>query len=570
MPPQPKPDNLIQLSLANLKDSKPQDTQKEKYRFGTLKLFAKKQTHNGVTDYFWFLSFRFKLKDISQFLHAWYVGNQILTHEQVNAILEDIGNKFHLRKGGSFKHGLRRETKVQAVREGIAPATERAKQIVDDWLTKELNIYSVITEIEERANNKKDKTQKSRAGSPTVDFFWGQYVKYSTEHANNGRGWKANTVDKKTNKYQNWIKPWFGNKKLNEVKAKDIEEWVVEMKAKEKPNGGKRLSMNTIRYNFAMLRSIFAYATRLDKQDQHERKPQRRLNGLNPFDLIHNPPKEAPKDPYRKTYTEDELLRIVSHAEVHDTTLVPLLSLSIETGMRIGELRGLRWTHIRWKKERKNGVWSYGVINIQEAIHSDTEKVTKPKVGITRQVGLTENIYYLLINWAKLAPKPGSGMAPVIQVTHADHNGKKRKAWRQWGEIGGRIDMHTDPKGLVFCEPDGTPFKYQSWLGRLNKTLEAVELKRPNKAWHEFRHGFISHCVNAGLDIKWIQRTVGHTDLKTTLGYMQTTKYDPSKIAQALDGISQLRKRKRNNAAKKRRREKAAREGKMVSDKDVD
>jgi len=59
----------------------------------------------------------------------------------------------------------------------------------------------------------------------------------------------------------------------------------------------------------------------------------------------------------------------------------------------------------------------------------------------------------------------------------------------------------------------------------------------PQCSFHSLRHSFATHLLENGTDISFIQKLLGHNDIKTTLRYTQISKKDIGKIESPLDRI---------------------------------
>ena len=409
--------------------------------------------------------------------------------------------------------------------------------------------------VEEGKEGQTPKRVIIRNSSPTIEKAWEMFA---DRKKNLPRGWKKKvTVEGRESKYNKWIKPHFGHMHMNTITEAHLEKWIKHLIGGLAPQG--------VRDTFNLLRNMFLMQKRLDKRDQREGKVQYRFNGKpTPFDTEdwgEILPK-GKKDPYRRVYTNDELLAIADTAMEHDRTLYYLLRLIIDTGMRISEVRALRWNRIQDAVDEyeENGKThkTYGIIDIDSAVHEKSFEIELPKYELTRQVPINESLAAVLSEWANVAPRVGETAA--IQVPSSGYQPKKRKRpdkmnifkrrkefkWVQWGadRRGGAVQVHTHavPEGFVFCNPDGSVYSANTLRDRCNKILKKAGVKKMGCVFHEFRHGYITLAVNSGIDLKWIQRTAGHLDLRTTLGYMQNSKYEPAKAAKMISVIHETQK----------------------------
>lgn len=154
--------------------------------------------------------------------------------------------------------------------------------------------------------------------------------------------------------------------------------------------------------------------------------------------------------------------------------LRPMVLLTINTGLRRGELFGLMWSHIDLVAKRLTVIGS-------------NSKSTR-----TRHIPLNREAHWVLTEWQK----------------------------------------QTQPGGFVFEAPGGGRFSHvrRSWAA----VIKAAKIIRFR--WHDLRHDFASQLVMKGVDLNTVRELLGHSDIKMTLRYAHLAPEHKAAAVAVLEG----------------------------------
>ncbi|MEW8438738.1 MAG: site-specific integrase [Candidatus Thiodiazotropha taylori] len=287
------------------------------------------------------------------------------------------------------------------------------------------------------------------------DFLTQKYEPWATARLRSG----ASTVKRIRSAFSQYL-----DTPLSEIGPWSIEKWRM-----SRIDEGR--AVGTINRDLAALRSCMAKAVDWEIISQHPLKTVKMLEEDNHSNVRYLTPSEEKR--LREALTERDL-KLAKEREsanhwrkargrellpsIETDHLTPMVILSINTGLRRGELFQLRWEDIDLKKS------------------TITVLGKQAKSKQTRHVPLNTEAFAVLKKWKK--------------------------------QLGKR-------QGLVFPGRGGRPFDNcnKSW----KSLLERAEIS--NFRWHDMRHHFASRLVMTDVSLNTVRDLLGHADLKMTLRY---------------------------------------------------
>jgi integrase len=213
-----------------------------------------------------------------------------------------------------------------------------------------------------------------------------------------------------------------------------------------------------------------------------------------------DPPKVAgPGEREMATWTPAELQTFV--AAIRDHRLGAAYVLAASTGMRRGEVLGLRWCDIDL---------ATGTLSIRQTI-----------VNVAYQVQLSE-------------PKTARGRR-TISLDQATARALRAHQDRQREE---RLLLQrpVEDDDLVFARLDGSPVHPDYFSQTFERTVKRLGLRRVRL--HDLRHTYATLALRAGVDAKTVSARLGHSTVAFTLDVY--TKAVPQLDREAADRVAEL------------------------------
>lgn len=189
----------------------------------------------------------------------------------------------------------------------------------------------------------------------------------------------------------------------------------------------------------------------------------------------------------------------------------PIITVLLETGLRVGEITGLRWCDVDL---------SEGVIDVNHTL------VYFDKTQLKNQKGCG----YGINNTKTPASKRRIPMTKAVK-----HAFEEERNYQLWAgvECVSEVEGYTD---FVFLNRFGNVMNQAS----INKVLKRIirdcndreflksdspEVLLPNFTCHSLRHTFATRMLEAGVNVRLLQDLMGHADVATTINtYTHVTK----------------------------------------------
>jgi integrase len=238
------------------------------------------------------------------------------------------------------------------------------------------------------------------------------------------------------------LKVAFGNYNLSDITTGNLQTFIADRR--------RIVSSKTVCNEIVVMKEMFKHAYRWGYLK------------INPAEYVERPKITKPEI---EILTPEEVEKFLSKADNHYK--VAFLT-DVITGLRAGELWGLKWIDIDWNSNQ---------IHVRRSLWKGNFQTPKSKYSI-RKIDMTDSLIQELKRW-KLA-------CPVN-----DHD-------------------------VVFPSPEGKLSQHDNVIKRsFNRALREAGLRQVS--FHSIRHTNASMRITSGQNIKYIQSQLGHASINITL-----------------------------------------------------
>jgi integrase len=300
------------------------------------------------------------------------------------------------------------------------------------------------------------RSRQDRIGSITVDQLCEHFEQ--SEMRSSANLWSIATQRTYRGYIRRWIRPRWGSRSLDEIKAVEVEAWLH--------------GINLARASRAKIRNVLCVL--FNHACRHE------LYDRNPIRFVRQSAKRrrAPD-----VLTGAEIKVLVENLPLRERTLV---LLAASTGLRQGELFGLKWRDIDFE---------HGELNVIRSIVCGVEGRCKTESS-QKPVPMHSQLAAALMAWRQQCRlKTGDDWVFASRL----HNGR-RPYW------GAAIMRH-------YIQPIAEKLGFQKRIG-----------------WHTFRHTYCTLLRSLGVEFKVMQELMRHSSLRSTLD-VYTQAVGPAKRA---------------------------------------
>ncbi len=393
---------------------------------------------------------------------------------------------------------------------GIDPRTKKAKRLTFYGKTRK----EVQDKVRE-ALNQKDKGLLSEPSKLTLEEWLRSWMDdYKKQEL------RISTWTSYNNLIVDHINPGIGSVKLNKLRTNEIQRFYNDLLV----NGRKRaveipqedgstiknrcLSTRTVKYIHTVLKAALEQAVK---------------EGIIPYN-----PANATTQPrqVKKEITPLTTVQVQKFLEeIKDDWLYPVYITALGTGLRRGELLGLKWEVVDLKAG--TAIIKRELTQIKGQVM--LEEYTKTK-GSARTISLPDSVTQVLKRVRKqqesLIMDESESKGNVITLKKAADKRNQKQ------------DIENS---FVFCWPDGRYIRPDFAYRRLKKLLADNNL--PSIRFHDLRHTFATMLLEAGEHPKVVSEMLGHSSITITLDtYSHVLPSMQAKAAGKLSSILEEKK----------------------------
>ena len=312
---------------------------------------------------------------------------------------------------------------------------------------------------------------------------------------------KATSVYPMTRRYERTFGERIGKRKLNSITYFDIQEAINGMMS-------DGIGVTTIKDALGSLRECF------------ESAKNNGLIAINPcFDII-LPEKTDSKQ--RRFLTVDEQKKFLETAETEYAWYYPMLKVMLLTGMRISEVGGLCWSDVDYEND---------IIHIRRALYSQYEYGERHlRFTTTKTINSVRDIPMM------------ADCKKILKLQKKNQDRIKKELGKRY-----RSEYEEGLSDLVFTSSMGSAATRYNVAPIINKIVQSINLREDYESVqenrepvymkpvspHALRRSFCTRCFEAGMNIKVVQKIMGHNNYATTANIY--TEVMPDKMNEEIE-----------------------------------
>lgn len=366
--------------------------------------------------------------------------------------------------------------------------------MLDGWQGKaSLRLRKTLEELRDKeAEIEKDKSDgiKAEAKYTTINDLFDLWKQLK-------RGLKNNTFENYKYMYDTFVRPEFGKTRISSLKKSDVKRFYNRLA------DDRGLQPSTIDSIHTVLHQVLDMA--VDDDYLRSNPSSNVLRELKQSHCFETEKRRGLTKPEQDLFL-DFLKR--NHTYSH---WYPVFAVMIGTGLRVGEVTGLRWCDIDLEE---------GIIDVNHTLVYYDHRTEGSKRGC-----------YFNVNTTKTPA--GRRKVPMLGFVKEAFLMEKERQELLDLHCEATVDGYTD---FIFINRFGQP-QHQATLNKAIRRIirdcndeqllkdENAEVLLPHFSCHSLRHTFTTRMCEAGVNVKVIQDTLGHKDISTTLNiYTDVTK----------------------------------------------
>ena len=284
------------------------------------------------------------------------------------------------------------------------------------------------------------------------------------------------------------ILPMFGRMRLRDIKTYHVQDFILRLNSLPRSDGKHgHISASTVKRYTSVLRSMLTMAYKMYYMDD-EIGLSRRLT--------------FPKERYQEVdvFTIEETKAILTVAKTESINIRLLIEVALFTGMRRGEIVGLKWSDINLDKQ---------CLSVKRSIYKP-----KGEKSIEKE------------------PKSHSGFRAIAIPNRLCKTLAEYKAWQEHHSLS--LDTWQNLE-YVFTDDIGSVMNPQTPTKQFSHFLDRHNIR--HLKFHCLRHTSATILLSSGCDIKTVSARLGHSSIDTTNIYVHVLESVDKEAAITFDRI---------------------------------